>query len=156
MKVRLAVISEAERLWFIRNQAIRVGCKESYDKDIIKAWTPDIMPDFYRENVIENPFFVAVDDHDTPISTGLFDTKRNTFDTIFTLPEYFKSGSGSLIVNALKQEAKRRSVEQLMIKSALNAETFYHRHGFVSIGHVNHYSVLVGKDIPCMGMVLSL
>ncbi|MFY3768364.1 hypothetical protein AHYW_002006 [Providencia manganoxydans] len=156
MKVRLAVISEAERLWFIRNQAIRVGRHESYAQEIIKAWTPNKMPDFYRENIIEHPFFVAVDDDDIPIATGLFDTKRNTFDTIFTLPEYFKSGSGSLIVNALKQEAKRRNVKQLMLKSALNAETFYHRHGFVSIGPLNHYSVLVGKDIPCIGMVLSL
>lgn len=156
MKVRLAVISEAERLWFIRNQAIRVGCQESYGKDIIKAWTPDIMPDFYRENIVENPSFVAVNDNDEPIATGLFNVKKSMFDIIFTLPEYFKTGASSLIINTLKQEAKRRNVEQIMIKALLNAETFYHRHGFVSIGHVNHYSVLVGKDIPCMGMVLSL
>ena len=31
MKIRLAVPVEAEECWNIRNQAIRYGCKSSYD-----------------------------------------------------------------------------------------------------------------------------
>lgn len=57
MRVRLAVPSEAEYLWFIRNQAIRLGCQQSFDHEVIKAWTPDIMPESYLNMIEENPFF---------------------------------------------------------------------------------------------------
>ena len=40
MKIRLAVPVEAEECWNIRNQAIRYGCKNSYDDAVIAAWTP--------------------------------------------------------------------------------------------------------------------
>lgn len=41
MKIRLAVPVEAEECWNIRNQAIRYGCKSSYDDAVIAAWTPE-------------------------------------------------------------------------------------------------------------------
>lgn len=44
MRVRLAVPDEAPALWEIRNQAIRHGCRESYDAEVLQAWTPDLMP----------------------------------------------------------------------------------------------------------------
>ncbi len=37
MKIRLAVPVEAEECWNIRNQAIRYGCKSSYDDAVIAA-----------------------------------------------------------------------------------------------------------------------
>lgn len=41
MKIRLAVPVEAEECWNIRNQAIRYGCKSSYDDAVIAARTPE-------------------------------------------------------------------------------------------------------------------
>ena len=40
MKLRQAKPQEAEILWDIRNQAIRHGCKTSYDADVIARRTP--------------------------------------------------------------------------------------------------------------------
>jgi hypothetical protein len=48
MTLRQAEPKEAEILWNIRNQAIRFGCKSSYDADVIARWTPDLMPEQYR------------------------------------------------------------------------------------------------------------
>ncbi|EMB9644127.1 hypothetical protein ACS6LB_12320 [Enterobacter cloacae] len=45
MTLRKAHPQEAEILWNIRNQAIRHGCKTSYDADVIARWTPDDMPE---------------------------------------------------------------------------------------------------------------
>src|SRR5471030_251557 len=59
MPVRLASPDEAEKLWEIRNQAIRHGCKNTYDEQVILAWTPDLMPPGYRTAVASNPFFVV-------------------------------------------------------------------------------------------------
>lgn len=59
MTLRKAKPQEAEILWDIRNQAIRHGCKTSYDADVIARWTPDLMPEHYRKMVIDYPFFVV-------------------------------------------------------------------------------------------------
>lgn len=56
MKIRLAVPVEAEECWNIRNQAIRYGCKSSYDDAVIAAWTPEKMPESYRNVIVVNPF----------------------------------------------------------------------------------------------------
>lgn len=47
MQVRRAVPEEAETLWDIRNQAIRYGCRESYEETAIRNWTPDTMPEAF-------------------------------------------------------------------------------------------------------------
>lgn len=56
MKIRLAVTVEAEECWNIRNQAIRYGCKNTYDDAVIAAWTPEKMPESYRNVIVANPF----------------------------------------------------------------------------------------------------
>lgn len=49
MKIRLAVPEEAEECWNIRNLSIREGCKPSYSAKVLEAWTPEAMPEHYRE-----------------------------------------------------------------------------------------------------------
>lgn len=61
MALRRANPQEAETLWNIRNQAIRHGCKTSYDAEVIARWTQDLMPERYRQMVIEYPFYVVED-----------------------------------------------------------------------------------------------
>ena len=62
MTLRKATPQEAETLWNIRNQAIRHGCTTSYDAEVIARWTPDLMPEHYRQMVIEYPFYVVEDE----------------------------------------------------------------------------------------------
>ena len=73
MTLRKAKPQEAEILWDIRNQAIRHGCKTSYDADVIAHWTPDLMPEHYRKMVIDYPFFVVEDEKGDIAATGYLD-----------------------------------------------------------------------------------
>ncbi|GAB2944063.1 hypothetical protein GCM10011328_20770 [Hafnia psychrotolerans] len=61
MVVRCALPHEAEKLWEIRNSAIRHGYKTSYDEKTIMAWTQDEMPESFRKTISDNPFFVIDD-----------------------------------------------------------------------------------------------
>ncbi|MCW2254502.1 GNAT superfamily N-acetyltransferase [Providencia alcalifaciens] len=156
MRIRLAVPSEAEHLWVIRNQAIRLGCRESIDEDVIKAWTPYTMPESYRNMIEENPFFVAVDEHNIAIATGFLNLKQKSVDAIFTLPEYTGFGAAGLIIDVIKYEAKQRGIKQLTLESTLNAERFYQKHGFRSQNIGTYYSALAKAYLPCINMCLSL
>ncbi|WP_407299529.1 GNAT family N-acetyltransferase [Klebsiella quasipneumoniae] len=116
MKIRLAVPVEAEECWNIRNQAIRYGCKNSYDDAIIEAWTPEKMPESYRNVIVANPFFVVAADGRL-LATGYLDLSTGSIEAVFTLPRYTGKGLGSQIIEAIKSEARERGFEQLTLSS---------------------------------------
>ena len=87
MTLRKATPQEAETLWNIRNQAIRHGCKTSYDAEVIARWTPDLMPERYRQMVIEYPFYVVEDEKGDVAATGYLDLDTHCLEAIFTLPQ---------------------------------------------------------------------
>ena len=108
MTLRKATPQEAETLWNIRNQAIRHGCKTSYDAEVIARWTPDLMPERYRQMVIEYPFYVVEDEKGDVAATGYLDLDTHCLEAIFTLPAASGKGMATRIIEALKQEAHSR------------------------------------------------
>ncbi|WP_324709174.1 GNAT family N-acetyltransferase [Klebsiella pneumoniae] len=117
MKIRLAVPVEAEECWNIRNQAIRYGCKSSYDDAVIAAWTPEKMPESYRNVIVVNPFFVVAAPDGRLLATGYLDLSTGSIEAVFTLPQYTGKGLGSQIIEAIKSEARGRGFEQLTLSS---------------------------------------
>lgn len=153
MSVRLASPDEAERLWVIRNQAIRHGCKNSYDEKTLIAWTPDVMPEGHRRAIANNPFFVIDDPQSgSPVATGFLDLTQGSVEAIFTLPEFTGKGLATLILQAIKSEAKRRNFTLLTLSATPNACDFYKKHGFTLIKESLHYSKMAGASLRCMEM----
>jgi hypothetical protein len=87
MKIRLAVPVEAVECWNIRNQAIRYGCKNSYDDAVIAAWTPEKMPESYSEVIVANPFFVIDGSDNRPVATGFLDLSSGSVEAVARIPE---------------------------------------------------------------------
>lgn len=155
MKIRLAVPVEAEECWNIRNQAICYGCKNSYD-DAVIAWTPEKMPESYRNVIVANPFFV-VDVTDGRLgATGFLDLSSGSVEAVFTLPQYTGKGVGSQIIEAIKSEARERGFEQLTLSSTPNAQPFYEKHGFKFLRESMYSSALAQAELRCMEMSIKL
>ncbi|MBU9811287.1 GNAT family N-acetyltransferase [Rahnella sp. C60] len=153
MPVRRATPDEAEALWNIRNQAIRHGCKNAYDAQIVMAWTPDEMPAGYRKAIIDNPFFVAqTQGLSTPAATGFLDLKNGSVEAIFTLPEFEGKGLATQILAAIKAEAKSRGFTALTLASTPNAFEFYKRNGFSLVKESLYRSEMADADLRCMEM----
>jgi len=156
MKIRLAVPVEAEECWNIRNQAIRYGCKNSYDDAVIAAWTPEKMPESYRNVIVANPFFV-VDVTDGRLgATGFLDLSSGSVEAVFTLPQYTGKGVGSQIIEAIKSEARERGFEQLTLSSTPNAQPFYEKHGFKFLRESMYSSALAQAELRCREMSIKL
>ncbi|GLW36290.1 GNAT family N-acetyltransferase [Pectobacterium actinidiae] len=156
MKVRLAEPAEAETCWEIRNQAIRYGCKGSYETDIIAAWTPESMPEGYRRAIAANPFFVAVGLDNRPVATGFLDISCGGVEAVFTLPEYVGRGLAGIILDAIKNEARERGYEHLTLSSTPNAQSFYQKHGFLFQRESLYHSTLAQSELRCIDMVFKL
>ena len=155
MKIRLAVPVEAEECWNIRNQAIRYGCKNSYDDAVIAAWTPEKMPESYSNVIVSNPFFVISADGRL-LATGYLDLSTGSIEAVFTLPRYTGKGLGSQIIEAIKGEARERGFEQLTLSSTPNAQTFYEKHGFKLMQESMYPSALAQAELRCMEMSINL
>lgn len=156
MTLRLAVPEEAETLWAIRNRAIRAGCRSSYAADVIARWTPDEMPERYRQMVMDHPFYVIDNADGVPVSTGYLDLSSHSVEAIFTVPEATGNGYAGRIIDALKQEARRRGMVKLTLSSTPNAEHFYQRLGFISVAENRYPSAMAGTDLRCIDMVIDI
>ncbi|SQC92285.1 Uncharacterised protein [Cedecea neteri] len=118
MTVRRATLSEAQALWTIRNEAIRFGCRETYPEDVLAAWTPDEMPEGYRNEIINNPFFVADNESGEPVATGFLDLKNGSVEAIFTLPGLDRPGAGQTDPSGYQAGSQIQRDEQ--------ADAFFH------------------------------
>ncbi|HHG8774423.1 TPA: GNAT family N-acetyltransferase [Raoultella planticola] len=156
MQVRRAVADEAPALWVIRNQAIRHGCRESYDAAVLRAWTPDSMPEGYRYAIRDNPFFVVEGDHGQPVATGYLDLRAASVEAIFTLPEWGGKGCAGMIMAAIIAEAQRRAFRRMTLEATPNAAGFYLRHGFVALREKLLPSRLAQADLRCVEMAREL
>ncbi|MGP3591918.1 GNAT family N-acetyltransferase [Vagococcus sp. WN89Y] len=152
MHVRLALPEEAEILWQVRNQAIRYGCKNVYPEEVIAAWTPDSMPESQRVVVQCYPFFVVVTDDEQIVASGFLDLDAGSVEAVFTLPAWQGKGLATMIINAIKHEARARGFTQLTLASTPNACRFYQRQGFIIIKESIYPSSLAGADLPCTDM----
>lgn len=156
MTIRRAVPQEAETLWNIRNQAIRHGCQESYPADVIARWTPEIMPDTFRQRVIEYPFYVAEDNYGTVVATGYLDLTQNSLEAIFTLPSASGKGYARQIMAVLLEEARGRKIACVTLAATPNAQSFYEKMGFVTLKESLYPSRLAGADLRCFDMAITL
>ena len=73
-----------------------------------RAWTPEAMPEHYREVITENPFFVVELPDTGLVATGYMDLTEGSVEAIFTLPDYFGKGFAGLIIETIKEEAMTR------------------------------------------------
>ncbi|MCU7783086.1 GNAT family N-acetyltransferase [Lelliottia amnigena] len=156
MTLRRAVPEEAEKLWQIRNLAIRAGCQSSYDAEVIDRWTPDLMPESYRQVVIDNPFFVAVDENGEPVATGYLDLAMNSVEAVFTAPNAMGKGLAGAIIAAIRAEARQRGITRITLSSTPNAHAFYLKQGFSTLGENLYVSKLAGAKLRCVDMAIDV
>ncbi len=157
IQLRLAEPQEVKRLWYLRNQALRFGCENVYLKEVLAAWTPDEMPDGYRQAIIDNPFYVIdYKGYNIPVASGFLDIKTGFAEAIFTLPEYMGKGFAGLILKQLKHEAIKRGQQKLFLDATPNAVIFYLKQGFKVLEERDYYSNLAKASLHCYQMYIDL
>lgn len=114
------------------------------------------MPEGYRKAIASNPFFVVDGPDNRPVATGFLDLSAVSVEAVFTLPEYSGKGSGSLIIDAIKDEARRQGFKELILSSTPNAQSFYEKHGFTVVSESLYPSSLAQTELRCMDMVSKL
>ncbi|WP_099822311.1 GNAT family N-acetyltransferase [Tatumella sp. OPLPL6] len=153
IRIRRARGDEAELCWRIRNLAIIAQCQACYPLSAIRAWTPEKMPDGYRQAILHNPFYVAENMQHQLLASGYLDIETQRVEAMFTLPEAMRQGIAARIMTCIKQEALARGINTLALSSTPNAQGFYLKQGFRHVRNDTHYSPAADYTFDCIEML---
>ena len=107
-----------------------------YSKEQIEAWDAllSVTPEYITKN--ETYKLVSGDQVIGYYSLVKTDTKTLKLDSLFILPEFIRKGFGKLLMNDLFERAALNNYTTIILYSDPNAESFYSKFGFVTIGQI--------------------
>lgn len=153
MQIVRASTEMGPRIWQIRNLALREGCRQVYDAEALRLFTPDEMPNGLLRHIRQHDFFVALDrPGGEPVATGFLDIEHHAVEAIFTLPAWQGKGLAGQIMDRIKLAASRRGIATLTLSATPNAVSFYQRHGFVIVRAGQYFSPSAQRNLDCVEM----
>lgn len=81
------------------------------------------------------------------------DEKTLKLDNLFILPRYIGTGLGKMLMNHFLDQTKNLSLEKITLDAEPNAEDFYKKFGFVTIGQLE--SSIKDRFLPIMELKLN-
>jgi putative acetyltransferase len=130
ISLRRTLVGEEFHLWEVFQSSVHGVAKQHYTPEQLNAWAPPVYPGAaWYERIRQNKPFVAVR-HDQVL--GYADIQADGYiDQFFVAESAARQGVGSLLMNALLQEAVHMGVTCLHSKVSLSAQAFFRRFGFL-------------------------
>ncbi len=148
MEIKTAITSHAKEMHRIHTSAVKTVCKDFYTAEQIKAWLEGRSPEGY-EGIKKGEMYVAEDDGKI---VGFGHAIPGEVVAVFVDPAFHKKGIGKLLLDyGLKIASKGK--KKVKVESAINAESFYKKHGFVKVR--NDVCIRGGVEIPIIVMEYS-
>jgi ribosomal protein S18 acetylase RimI-like enzyme len=133
---RKATIDDAAAIATLVAESIREVCGPAYrnNKRIIGLWCADKTPSQMAQNIGAQNNYTMVGVMDGRIvGVGLLH-KYGEIALCYVLPGYLGKGVGRGLLAGMERKAKDLSIKTLILKSTLNAISFYQHHGYVEDG----------------------
>jgi len=108
-------------------------------------------PAFYEELIAKGRMTVCMHDG---IAVGFVDAEPGEVTRLFVLPEFARSGVGRRLLEIGITQARLGHVGSIKLEATINAEGFYRKHGFRSIGRGHFSHGLGGEPIEIVRMEL--
>lgn len=129
IKVRNYVENDAEALWQLLYNTVRVVNLQDYTQSQVQAWAPDICDlEIWHKKMKANMPFVAEKDG---VIVGFADLQSDgLIDHFFCHHEYQGCGVGKVLMNQIFNTAKAKGFTRLYSKVSITAKPFYEYFGF--------------------------
>lgn len=148
--VRPATGADAEEIFRVHSESIRVLCSGKYEPEEIAAWIAVRTPDSYRVALATRELFVA-EWLGEVVGFGQLDPQKAEIEACYVAPGAIGVGVGVALLFRMETEALRRGHSSVRLNSTLNAEGFYAKCGYRWLGKATHR--VSGKvDLACIRM----
>ena len=149
-RIRPATESDAEEIFRVHSDSIRVLCSSRYGPEEIEAWIAVRSPASYRVALASRELFVALW-QDEIVGFGQLDPEKAEVEACYVAPAATGSGIGAALLSTMEGAARRRGHSLVRLNSTLNAEGFYARRGYRRLGAATH-RVSGRVDLACVRM----
>jgi putative acetyltransferase len=141
----------------VHRAAVRGTAARWYEADVIEAWAPHALQAARIEELSrriesgEERAVVARDASGAIIGFGSIAPDARELRAVYVAPDHGRAGVGGAILRELEVQARRHGLVELAMDASLNAEAFYRRHGFASVGRGEHV-LRGGQRMACIRM----
>jgi len=148
MQIKTANPDHAKELHRIHTDAVNKVCQTFYTEKQTKVWLKGRSPEGYK-GIEKGEMYIAEEDGKI---IGFGHAIPGEILAIYVDPVFHKKGVGKLLLeHGLKMALKNH--KKVKVESALNAEGFYEKHGFVKIK--DGVCLRNGVEIPAVIMEYS-
>ena len=134
--VRTATPEDAEAACAIIRRSIAESCIEDHHRDptVLAAWLANKTPEGVRSWIVSPDAFAVVAESHAAIVGFAMLTMTGEISLCYLVPEAQGLGIGRAMLTTLENEAARRGLAELILRSTESAHKFYLRLGFVDSG----------------------
>ena len=134
--VRTATSADAEAACAVIRRSIAESCIEDHHRDptVLATWLANKTPESVRSWIASPDAFGVVAESDGAIVGFAMLTMPGEIILCYLVPEAQGLGIGRAMLTALENEAARRNLAELTLRSTESAHRFYLRLGFVDSG----------------------
>lgn len=147
--IRRAAPNDRQAICEIQRAAILETCRRSYPEEDVTVWAGLLSPDSYHS--IQDRYFVVAERGGRIDGFGMLDEAEGEVEAIYVSPSASGEGIGSAILLHLEDRARQSGLQQLKVRSTLNAESFYARHGYQHLALIR-YRLVPSLMLNCVEM----
>lgn len=152
--VRPATEADAEEMFRVHSDSIRVLCGARYGPEELAAWIAVRSPASYRVALLSRALYVAEWQGEI-VGFGQLDPEKGEVEACYVAPGAVGVGVGAAILFRMETEALRRGHSVVRLNSTLNAEGFYAHCGYRWLGKATH-RVSGDVELACIRMEKTL
>ena len=129
--LRPARAGDGASVFAVTHQSISRLGRERYSSDQLLGWMGERTPEDYERSIAKGGMVVACLGDQV---VGFVDAEPGEVTRLFVLEQAAGQQLGSRLLQIGIEKAQAPGVERVRVESTLNAEGFYQRHGFVTLG----------------------
>jgi GNAT superfamily N-acetyltransferase len=148
---RAARHNDAETVFNITQASIRGLAGTSYSPAQLENWMGQRTPAFYEELIAKGRMTICLHDG---VAVGFVDAEPGEVTRLFVLPEFARSGVGRRLLDIGITQARLGHAGSIKLEATINAEGFYRKRGFRSVGRGRFSHGLGGEPIEIVHMEL--
>ena len=147
--IRRATLDDRQAIYEIQRAAILETCRRSYPEEDVTVWAGLLSPDSYH--AIRDRYFIVAEREGRIEGFGQLDEQEGEVEAIYVSPSASGRGAGSAILQHLEERARQCGLQELKVRSTLNAESFYARHGYQHLALIR-YRLVPSLMLNCVEM----
>lgn len=140
--LRPARAGDGARVFEVTRQSVIGLAKAHYSPAQIDGWMGARTPAYYEELIAKGHMIVAERDG---VVVGFVDAEPGEVTRLFLMPDAAGAGLGARLLSIGIDKARTGHVGPIKVEATVNAEGFYRRHGFRTVGK-GYFSHGIGGD----------